>query len=69
MMNHDILKKRLLRELNASDDGILKEDTIFKMFKHQLTEEEFQDILNTLVRNDIIQISEFQNTKYIHRIG
>lgn len=68
-MNHDILKKRLLRELNASDDGILREDTIFKMFKHQLTEKEFQDILDVLVQDNVIQISEFQNTKYIHRMG
>lgn len=68
-MNHDILKKRLLRELNASDDGILREDTIFKMFKHQLTEKEFQDILDVLIQDNVIQISEFQNTKYIHRMG
>lgn len=68
-MANEIIKQRLKRELDVSNNNTLKEDTIVKLFSNDLTPKEIKSMLKELEQEGIVELSEFDNHAYVRKIG
>lgn len=67
-MDYDIYKQRLYRELNMSSNGRLRKQTIFQMFKQQLSKREIDHLIHLMVEDGILKEEVFDNQSYIKQI-
>lgn len=67
-MDYDIYKQRLYRELNMSSNGRLRKQTIFQMFKQQLSKREIDHLIHLMIEDGILKEEVFDNQSYIKQI-
>lgn len=67
-MDYDIYKQRLYRELNMSSNGRLRKQTIFQMFKQQLSKREIDHLIHLMVEDGILKEEVFDKQSYIKQI-
>ena len=67
-MDYDIYKQRLYRELNMSSNERLRKQTIFQMFKQQLSKREIDHLIHLMIEDGILKEEVFDNQSYIKQI-
>ena len=67
-MDYDIYKQRLYRELNMSSNGRLRKQTLFQMFKQQLSKREIDHLIHLMIEDGILKEEVFDNQSYIKQI-
>lgn len=68
-MANEMIKQRLKRELDVSNNNTLKEDTIVKLFSNDLTPKEIKSMLKELEQEGVVELNEFDNHAYVRKIG
>lgn len=67
-MDYDVYKQRLYRELNMSNSGRLLKKTIIQMFKQQLSKQEINQLIQSMIKDGILKEEIFDKQVYLKQI-